>query len=238
MTGIDGKNVTPASYAQLCLRAERFNILMMHGDIYHADGVDGISLPHLQNRNVDYLALGHIHKPTLQRQRLDGRGTYRYCGCFESRGFDEIGPRGVFLLDVQGGILQSEKFLSFATRETCEARVDISRANTYFDVETLALESLKNIKAENAVKIVLCGRFKPDLGKDLGLLSRRLSSRFFALKIEDESRLFLDLSALQTDKTERGEFIKEVGRYAFTDEMREEILEVGLKALSGEEIDL
>ena len=35
-----------------------------------------------------------------------------------------------------------------------------------------------------------------------------------------------------------GIFCYEVGRYAFTDEMRDEILEVGLKALSGEEIDL
>lgn len=238
VTGMDTNYFSPAAFSSIALYKERYNIVLLHGDIGAGSSREAIPLSLLKERHIDYLALGHIHKPTLQRQRLDGRGTYRYCGCFESRGFDEIGPRGVFLLDVQGGILQSEKFLSFATRETCEARVDISRANTYFDIETLALESLKNIKAENAVKIVLCGRFKPDLRKDLGLLSRRLSSRFFALKIEDESRLFLDLPALQTDKTERGEFIKEVGRYAFTDEMREEILEVGLKALSGEEIDL
>ena len=80
VTGIDGKYLSSASYPLLRLRAERFNILMMHGDIHRADGADGISLPHLQNRSVDYLALGHIHIPTLQAERLDGRGRYRYSG--------------------------------------------------------------------------------------------------------------------------------------------------------------
>ena len=239
VTGMDSKFFSPANFSSLALRGETFHFVLLHGDVAGERGNrEFIPLSALQNRRIDYLALGHIHKPTLQRLRLDERGTYRYCGCFEGRGFDEVGARGVFLLEVQNGKLTSEKFLSFAKREICEVRVDISRANTYFEIETLALESLKNVKAENIVKVLLCGRYKPDLRKDVSLLARRLSERFFFVRVEDESRLMLDYNAFQNDKTERGEFVREVGRYAFTDELREEILEVGLKALSGEEIDL
>ncbi len=42
----------------------------------------------------------------------------------------------------------------------------------------------------------------------------------------------------ETDLTERGEFVREVGRYEMSEELREEILAVGLQALNGEDIDL
>lgn len=238
VTGIDGKNVTPASYAQLCLRAERFNILMMHGDIYHADGVDGISLPHLQNRNVDYLALGHIHIPNMQAERLDGRGKYRYCGCLEGRGFDEVGKRGFFLLDIQNGKVTKEEFLTFSRREIVERAVDISACRSYYDVEKTTLDGLSGVRREDTVKVILQGRHSAGLKKDIPLLTARLSQNFFHVKVVDEAKITIDFAAFQNDLSERGEFVREVGRYAMNEEDRAEILDVGLKALAGEEIDL
>lgn len=239
LTGMDVRNFSYSAFSALELPYEKFNILLLHGDISgDMQSRERIPMSAITEKNVDYLALGHIHKPNLQAERLDGRGKYRYCGCFEGRGFDEIGPRGVFLLDVQNGRIVEEKFLSFAKREIVRVEVDISACKSYFDVETLALDALKNVKRENLIKLVLMGRYKAELRKDLRLLFQRISERFFYAKVEDESRLFIEYSAFENDLTERGEFIREVGRYAFTDEQREEILEVGLKALSGEDIDL
>ena len=69
-------------------------------------------------------------------------------------------------------------------------------------------------------------------------MSARLSEKFFFLKIEDESRLAIDFNEYKNDLTERGEFVRQVSRYEMNERLREEVLEVGLKALIGEDIDV
>ena len=103
-TVISGTEITAAnasSYpAALSLRKDTLNIVMLHGQA--SDGAGGsVNLKKLKNRNIDYLALGHIHKPS--EGVLDERGVYVYCGCLEGRGFDETGEHGFVLLDTAGG---------------------------------------------------------------------------------------------------------------------------------------
>ena len=238
ITGIDGKNVTPERYEELNLRYDRFNIVMMHGDTNRGENADGVALPRLQNRAVDYLALGHIHQPMVQAERLDGRGRYRYSGCLEGRGYDECGKRGCFLLEVQNGRLVNEMFMSFAKREVCERIADISACSAYYEIERVVKSALEGVRAEDMVKVVLRGRHKAGLRKDLTLLTSRLCSAYFHAKVVDETQIFVDYSAYQNDLSERGEFVREVGRCALSDEERAEIMDVGLKALAGEDIDL
>ena len=88
------------------------------------------------------------------------------------------------------------------------------------------------------IKITLCGKHAPELRKDIALLLERLSEKYFFVKMQDESSVLIDYSVYENDLTERGEFVREVGRYEMNERLRQEILEVGLKALSGEEIDL
>ncbi len=240
VTGLDTKYFAQAAFAQLALPPQKYNILLLHGE----KGVDGgassenIPFARLQNKGIDYLALGHIHKPTLTAERLDGRGVYRYCGCLEGRGFDEVGQRGFFLLEIENGKLVKELFLSVASREVVEVRADISACTTYYDVENCAVQALSAVPSKNMVKLLLTGRHALGLKKDLTLLEGRLGSRFFLFRVVDESRLFIDYRAFENDKTERGEFVREVGRYELNEDLRAEILDVGLKALAGEEIDL
>ena len=72
----------------------------------------------------------------------------------------------------------------------------------------------------------------------MSLLQARLAQRLFHVKIVDESRIRFNASAYLNDRTERGEFVREVGRCAMNEQQRAEIVEGGLKALAGEEIDL
>lgn len=231
LTGADSKNFERAFISPPDLPRDKFNIVLLHGD-------KDIPFSALRNRNVDYLALGHIHKPSPIAEPLDGRGKYRYCGCLEGRGFDEVGVRGFFLLEIQNGSLIGEKFLSLAKRTVVEVHVDISVCETALDVENATLATLQAVGKENIVKVVLCGAHKEGLRKDVSLLSARLNERFFFAKVEDASRVAIDYETLKTDKTERGEFVREVGRYEMNEDFRAEVLEVGLKALQGEEIDL
>lgn len=231
VTGADEKYFDVAFSALPNFSKDAFNIVLLHG-------AENVPFPLLKNRNIDYLALGHIHKPMFTSERLDGRGKWRYCGCLDGRGFDEVGKRGCFLLEIDKGAIKKEEFLSFSKREIVEVRADISKANGFSDVEKAALTALKNTPEADIVKLVLCGRHKADLRKEVGLLAARLSERFFFLKVVDESRPQIDYAALENDRTERGEFIKEAGRYELNEDFRAEVLEVGLKALVGEEIDL
>ncbi len=233
LTGADAKYFSAAFSAVPVFDAHAFNICMLHGDAARE-----IPLPALQRKNIDYLALGHIHIPDVESKRLDGRGKYRYCGCLEGRGFDEVGARGFFLLEIEKGAIKNERFLSFAKRNVLSVRADLSGCNTFADVERVALDALAKTGGENMVKLVLCGRYAPQLKKDIPLLFSRLCERFFFLKIEDESRLAIDFNDYKNDLTERGEFVRQAGRYEMNEKLREEVLEVGLKALMGEEIDL
>lgn len=239
ITGIDTKNLSAQAISALRLPQERFNILLMHGEVQgDSASREYIPLAPLQNKGVDYLALGHIHKPTAEALRLDTRGKYRYCGCLESRGFDEVGPRGFFLLTIENNRLVEERFFTIATRETVELRVDISACNSYYDIENLAVSAIAKTSEKNLVKLVLCGRHKAGLKKDISLLSARLGARCFAIKIDDQSKLCINASDYATDLTERGEFVREVSRYEMNEDLRAEILQIGLQALNGEDIDL
>ena len=237
LSGMDGKYTSPQTLSALSLSPLSYNIALLHGDVTGV-GTDAIDLRYLQNKHIDYLALGHIHKPMLDKSRLDSRGAYRYCGCLEGRGFDEVGQRGFFLLEIVNKTLISEKFLSFSKRCVREARVDISKCESYFDLESAILNALAQVSVNDTVKVTLCGESKPTLKKDLQLLHTRLSQRLFHVKIVDESRMKFQPNDFLHDVSERGEFVREVGRYAMNEKQRAEILEIGLKALAGEEIDL
>ena len=240
VTGIDAAYLSLERYRELQLRSERYNLVLLHGEIAQNERAETgtIALSRLQGKYIDYLALGHIHIPMQQTARLDGRGVYRYCGCLEGRGFDECGKRGCFLLEIGEGRLLKEQFLSFASREVCEVAADISACTNYYDVERAALSALQNVNPQNIVKLLLRGRHKAGLTKDVTLLSSRLSQGFFHVKVADESSIVIDHAAFQNDLSERGEFVREVCRYQMSESERAEILDVGLKALAGEDIDL
>jgi len=242
LTGLDSKYVEDARYKELSLRRDSYNIVMLHGDVTKGDSrektADGLALARLQNKHIDYLALGHIHKPTLTAEKLDSRGHYRYCGCLEGRGFDECGQKGFFLLEVVDGRLIKEEFLSVAKRTVREARADVSACGSYFDVERTAFEALSGANPVDIVRLTLCGRHKAGLRKDLPLLSARLCETFFFARVEDESTTYVDPAVYQNDLSELGEFVREVGRYEMNEDLRGEILDVGIKALIAEDIDL
>ncbi len=239
LTGMDMQYFSAHNFSALALSPDRYNLVLLHGDVQGKQGdKETIPLGYLQNKYIDYLALGHIHAPDGQAKRLDGRGRYRYCGCPEGRGYDETGKKGFFLLEIERGVLINEKFYTFARREIVETRVDISACRTYADIENAALQALQSVLKENIVKVILCGSYREGMRKELPMLSACLNERFFHIKITDESRLYLSPESYANDCTERGEFIRETQRYDIDPLLKEEILEVGLKALAGEEIEL
>ena len=229
------ENNSASIYDTLNLNADSLNIVVMHGQISKYDSKEKsetINLTKLKNKNIDYLALGHIHY--YVQDSLDKRGVYCYTGCLEGRGFDECGDKGFVLLDIENSSISSQ-FISFAKRQLVEIEFDITNYNNWFDIEEQIIEKTKEVSKDNLLKITLKGKYNIKLDKHLTMLEQKLEKFFFA-KIKDESILEVTLKDVEKDISLRGEFIRQVLSSNLTDEEKEQTILVGLKSLFGEDL--
>ncbi len=219
-------------YDTLLLNRDKLNIVILHGQI--ATSVDaGIKLSQLQDKGIDYLALGHIHKYTYDR--IDDRGVYVYPGCLEGRGFDEIGPKGFSLIEIENNRFKSE-FVKFARRELHEVSVDITGLDTWLEIKKEIQSKIDDISKDDMVKVILVGYYKVDLIKQIELLEDYLDSLFYFAKVEDLSKLEINPRDYENDISLKGEFIRNVLTSDLSIEEKNQIIEFGIKALMKEEI--
>lgn len=224
-------------YNSLILDKNDINIVCMHGQESQYEGKDRaeiINLQALKNKNIDYLALGHIHK--YKEQRLDSRGVYCYSGCLEGRGFDECGQKGFVLLDIENCKIK-RTFVPFARRTLHEIEVDVTDATTTNDIINMTKQKINEIPKDDLVKIVLTGKVELESERDINFLLKTYQDEFYFLKIYDETSPIIDYAKYENDASLKGEFIRLVLNQKITDKEKKEIIITGIKALSGEEID-
>jgi DNA repair exonuclease SbcCD nuclease subunit len=230
---LEGKN--KGIYDTLITDKNKFNIVVLHGQISKyelKDNSEVVNLTKLKNKNIDYLALGHYH--TYDTGKLDDRGIYCYSGCIEGRGFDECGDKGFVLLDIEGNKF-SYQFLPFAKRRLHEVKFDITGIDDWFDIERKVIADLSKIDKNDLIKLVLVGKYKIALGKQLEHLELKLNSLYFFAKVRDESTLEINAKDYEQDLSLKGEFIREVLSSDLAEEDKEAVIITGLKALNGEE---
>lgn len=222
-------------YKTLMLNQNDFNIVVLHGqEANYADKKDKaeiINLKELKNKNIDYLALGHIHK--YKKEVLDNRGIYCYSGCLEGRGFDECGDKGFILLDIEDNKISTE-FIKNSQRNLEEIEVDISDSMTTTEVETKIDEQIKNVPKSSLVKIILTGKVDIDSERDIDYLLKIYNDEFYFLKIYDKTTLKINYLDYENTASLKGEFIRMVLKEDIPEEEKKEIIMTGIKALSGE----
>jgi DNA repair exonuclease SbcCD nuclease subunit len=226
-------------YRTLALPRDKFNIVLMHGTISSSDfpDRDAVCLPNLTGRNIDYLALGHIHNPP-SAFALDSRGRYRYAGCLEGRGFDETGEKGAYLLEIKDGKLVLERFVKFSRRTVYEITVDVSGILDVFALQAKIMQQAINISQNDVVKVYLKGNVPAEKRGEFARVAALLDGRFFHFKIEDDTKTEVDIRAYEKDVSLRGEFVRNVSASTLPDSLRMDALAFGLAALAGEEIDV
>ena len=89
--GAEGESLSPALLESIEMEPSRFNVLVTHADLAAKSSYGGLDLRLLRDKPVDYVALGHIHRPYLTR--AGGRlwknmpfmsgGTGRRCWCWQ-----------------------------------------------------------------------------------------------------------------------------------------------------------
>ncbi len=222
----------------LVLDQNRLNIVTLHGqesDYQNESGSDIINLSLLQNKYIDYLALGHIH--SYKAERLDDRGYYCYSGCLEGRGFDECGKKGFVLLEVTDGKITSE-FVPFAKRQFHEVLVEVDPEMTMAQIVDEAKEATASISSDDLIKIILTGKRHMDMDIDCSRLGRNLHQDFFFIKVYDETSVQIDYESFRHDKSLKGEFVRLVEQKDLTERERADVIELGIKAIMGEDLEV
>lgn len=214
------------------------NVVMMHGQERAGNGTakeDVIHLGKFRGKNIDYLALGHIHE--YREMRVDSRCTACYAGCLEGRGFDECGQKGYVLLNIENGHV-SHRFVPSASRTLHTVSCDITGFTSQLDLEERVMATVGNIPPRDLVKVILCGVCLPDAHKDTVHLRGVLSERFYFAKLRDECRLLIRAEDYKNDISLKGEFVRRVMASHLSESEKERVIACGFRALSGEEIGL
>ena len=150
---LNGEN-WESMYNTLVLQKEDTNIVMLHGQESTKPDREQIALPLLRGKNIDYLALGHIH--SYRCEKLDLGSLWCYCGCLEGRGFDECGEKGFVLLEVEGGAVKTT-FVPFARRMLREVAVDITGMTAVTEILQALEAASEGISSDSLVKFILTG---------------------------------------------------------------------------------
>lgn len=216
-----------------------FRIVMLHGTLTegtHSSSPDSIPSGILRGKGIDYLALGHIHAP--REGDLDGRCHYVYPGCLEGRGFDECGPRGFVVLDIDENTFRcTHTFVPFAFRTLHRVKADISGCTSSASVcqRVCRLLQKEPIPPEDMVNVILTGETDVGCDVDEELIRRELESSFYMVRITDCSRTSVDYDAYALDASLKGAFVRLVQRSDLDESDRIRVIRTGFRALEGDD---
>lgn len=217
------------------------NIVMLHGSLVEQINSewkeDQIPINKFRNKQIDYLALGHIH--SYQKERLDHRGIYCYSGCLEGRGFDECGQKGFVLLEVdeQTNEMRS-RFIPFGKRQLYEIHVSVEGCMTSAEMARRIENALDTyeVEKEDFVKVLLTGAIDVECEKNMPYIRAKFTDKYYCFRLEDCTTLAVDYSDFIIDETLKGEFVRMIQESDIPQKDKAEIIRFGILALAGEEL--
>ena len=207
----------------------KINLLVIHGTLDGASieekQYNSMTRKMLQEKQFDYIAMGHIHKPDYSTNIVYPVSTI-------SLGFDELGKHGMIVGDIQKGKVDLE-FIPLDEERFKEIEMDIT---DILSKEEL-IEKINNLEISNSeyIKVILTGSRNFEINK-YELLKYMENERI--IKIKNHTRIAYDLEKMANENTLKGLFAKEMleklNQPEITDEEKEIIekaIEIGLEAL-------
>lgn len=225
-------------YADLELDGRDFNIVVLHGQevLSASAGDEMISLPLLAGKNIDYLALGHLH--SFRVREIDARGLMCYPGCPEGRGFDECGEKGFTVIDTCAKKDGRVTFVPFAKRALHEVRVQLGSGDTALSRIREKIDAeIRDIPDSDMVKVILEGEIGADAETDLRFIGKYLSDRFFFAKAQDRTKLKIDPADYAGDVSLKGEMIRTLSSMDTDAELARDAALAAIAALRGEDVE-
>ena len=215
-------------YDNLKLDPSYFNIVMLHGTPGSQMGVQDIMLSGLKNKHINYLALGHVHIPS--EGKLDDDGIYVMPGCLEGRGFDETGPRGFYLLDIEGNDLVKHHFIPFNRHQYFRENIDVTGCKDISEIED-RIEKL-GINENNFYELTLTGTLSFSPEDLLTTIEQDFKGRTGSFSIKDNTTEEIDVEELKRSQDFKGELTRTIyNDTTLSDEDKKRVLDLCLKAM-------
>lgn len=221
-----------AALEGFCARNNGLNLMVLHGNVQGRDYAP-ISPAHIAASGLDYLALGHIHQASgLQKS---GDTFWAYPGCPEGRGFDELGDKGVLVVEIEPDRTTAH-IRPLCLRRYQILEVDLTGCADPLTAIQAALPSQTNM---DIYRILLTGEFAMD-SNTLSRLEQALSPQFHALELRDRTRPPRDLWTRSGEDSLTGLFLQTMApkyKACPDDETLQMAVRFGLAALeNGEDI--
>lgn len=180
-------------------------IAVLHGSLDAAWSDRSIPLRSsaLQSIGLDYIALGHIHRPGEQRL---GPGWVCYPGRIEGGGFDDPGGAELVLYD-PGEDEPRPRRLPFPSRPIAEETWDLTGMDTRRELTDRFEEAAD---AARILRVHLTGH--PPFAIELESLRDRFAGRFFALELIGPEATEIALESIESEPTIRGAFARQARR--------------------------
>lgn len=201
----------------------RVNLLVCHCDITGTPGYCPVTPAHLEEFGADYAALGHIHNPPPHENR------WAYCGCPEARAFDETGPKGAIVADIDKTSVHLRR-VRFSRRRYEKAELALTGVSTQADVREAVTDFIREngYGEDTLLSLRLTGIAAQSLVIDTEALERDPGDLFY-LRVEDATLPVPDFAALEADITVTGEVYRQLKPSLESDDPRTR--EVGIRAL-------
>lgn len=199
-------------------------ILLLHGDLNNESNYLPLSLDELLSLNMDYIALGHIHKPRIFNDKI------AYCGCPEPLDFGETGERGF----IEGVIDRGDtriKFIPFSKRVFHIVDKEINGELGYQDILNMILGIDKGEINKDFYRVNINGYLQRDISLDD--IKESLKEEFYHIEIIDKTTPDFDLEALLLDNENNiiGRFIETMKDKGLEDPVVRDALYIGLNVL-------
>lgn len=184
----------------------RINILVCHGDMSGGDATGPISKNEIAASGFDYVALGHIHKPTgLQNEN---GVCYAYPGCIEGRGFDELGYKGAMFGTIEKGNVDMQ-LKRFSKSRYELATADISGAREKLEALDIIRNSIRQYTEDTALRLTLTGEVKNAFVILPNEIGKGCEYPYY-IEIIDETFVAPDMGELEQSNTLKGIFVRKL----------------------------
>lgn len=181
---------------------EQVNILITHGSVDSGKEEDRQYNPmtkkELRSLGFDYIALGHIHKPSDEEEK-----NIVYPGSTMALGFDEPGMHGMIVGQIKDNKEITTEFIPLDTKEFIREKVEVDGVRSKEEL----IEKINNrsIEPNKYVEIILVGKreFEIDVYSIYPYLEKHN-----IIKIKDQTGMKIELEEIAKQSTLKGIFVK------------------------------
>ncbi|NLC26194.1 MAG: DNA repair exonuclease [Fastidiosipila sp.] len=197
---------------------------------------------------LDYLALGHTHKPSAipASNQIDRHSTLAlYPGSPQGLSFNEAGIRHALLVELNNSEVLGVLPLLSASRLFVELDIELEGSESDQEIIDLILAKAKNVDSDNYKRYFYKIRLKGEAPTALNVkrLAASLRGKIVHVSLLDELRLAENINELAEEQTLRGLYVRKIQKALEENKsLAEKIdlqqaLRLGLSAFRGEELE-